>query len=274
MLKLYRMKKIILIFLIFSSQIKAQELFVFSEPASNMPASSLGIRMGQSLMKESFSSGYNYHLIPEIMFGINKNLMVHTTAFVSNRSNNLVTEGGSLYAKYRFLSLDDLHSHFRIALFGRFSINNSDIHQEEIKTMGHNSGYEMGFIATKLANKIAISASFSFEKAVDNKPNYNFPNKQINNAGNYTFSIGKLVYPKQYNSLKQTNLNVMIEMLGQMLNDNGKSFLDIAPSLQFIILSQARIDLAYRQQLYSSMLRTAPNGIYLKLEYVFFNLKK
>jgi hypothetical protein len=274
MLKLSRMKKIILIFLICSSQIKAQELFVFSEPASNMPTGSLGIRMGQSLMKESFSSGYNYHLMPEIMFGINKNLMLHTTAFVSNRSNNLVTEGGSLYAKYRFLSLDDLHAHFRMAFFGRFSRNNSDIHQEEIETMGHNSGYELGFIATKLAKKIAINASFSFEKAMDNKPNFDFPNNQSNNASNYTFSIGKLVYPKQYSSLKQTNLNVMLEVLGQNLNQNGKSFLDIAPSLQFIILSQARIDLAYRQQLYSSMLRTAPNGIYLKMEYIFFNIKK
>ena len=66
----------------------------------------------------------------------------------------------------------------------------------------------------------------------------------------------------------------MFEVLGQTLNQNGKSFLDIAPSLQFIILSQARIDLAYRQQLYSSMLRTAPNGIYLKMEYIFFNIKK
>jgi len=268
------MKKIILIFLIFSSQIKAQELFVFSEPASNMPTGTLGIRMGQSLMKESFKSGYNYHMMPEIMFGIHKNLMVHTTAFVSNRSNNLVTEGGSLYAKYRFLSLDDLHAHFRMALFGRFSMNNSDIHQEEIETMGHNSGYEMGFITTKLAKKIAISASFSFEKAIDNKPNYDFPNKQSNNACNYTFSVGKLVYPKQYSSLKQTNVNVMVEMLGQTLNDNGRSFLDIAPSLQFIIRSQARIDLAYKQQLYSGMLRTAPNGIYLKMKYIFFNLKK
>jgi hypothetical protein len=44
------------------------------------------------------------------------------------------------------------------------------------------------------------------------------------------------------------------------------------PSVKFIINSQARIDLAYKQELYSSMLRSAPNGMYLKLEYTFFNL--
>jgi hypothetical protein len=225
-------------------------------------------------MKETLKSGYNYHLMPEIMFGINKNLMLHTTAFVSNRSNNLVTEGGSLYAKYRFLSLDDLHSHFRMAFFGRYSLNNSDIHQEEIETMGHNSGYELGFVATKLVNKIALNTTISFEKAMDNKPNYDFPNGQSNNATNYIFSFGKLVFPKKYTSLKQTNLNLMVEFLGQTLNESGKSFLDIAPSLQFIIRSQARIDLAYKQQLYSGMLRTAPNGIYVKMEYILFNLKK
>lgn len=273
MSKLFKMKKLILFFLIISIQTKAQELFVFSEPASNMPTGSLGIRMGQSLMKESFIPGYNYHLMPEVMFGINRNLMLHTTAFVSNRSNKLVTEGGSLYAKYRFFSSDDLHSHFRMAFFGRYSLNNSDIHQEEIETMGHNSGFEIGFVATKLVNKIAISTTLSYEKAMDNKPNNKFPFGQSNNATNYIFSFGKLIYPKKYTSLKQTNLNLMIEFLGQTLNENGKSFLDIAPSLQFIIHSQARIDLAYKQQLYSDMLRTAPNGFYLKMEYTFFNLK-
>ena len=272
MLKLFKMKKIFLILLIFSFHTKAQELFVFTEPASNMPAGSIGIRISHSLMKETYKSGYNFHVMPEVMFGINRNLMLHTTAFVSNRNNSLVTEGGSLYAKYRFLSIDDLHSHFRMALFGRYSLNNSDIHQEEIETMGHNSGYEFGFVATKLANKIAVSATVSFEKAMDNKPDFDFPGSLSNNATNYVLSFGKLIYPKKYTSLKQTNVNFMVEFLGQTLNENGKSFLDLAPSIQFIIHSQARIDFAYRKELYSGMFRTAPNGFYLKFEYNFFNL--
>ena len=267
------MKKIFLILLIFSFHSRAQELFVFTEPASNMPTGSLGIRLGQYLMKETYKSGYNFHLMPEVMYGINKNVMVHTTAFISNRSNNLFVEGGSFYAKYRFLSIDDFHSHFRMAFFGRYSLNNSDIHQEEIETMGHNSGYELGFIATKLAKKIAISTTVSFEKAMDNKPDFDFPATQSNNATNYVLSFGKLVFPKKYISLKQTNLNLMVEFLGQTLNENGKSFLDVAPSLQFIIHSQARIDFAYRKELYSGMYRTAPNGFYLKFEYNFFNIK-
>jgi hypothetical protein len=140
--------------------------------------------------------------------------------------------------------------------------------------MGHNSGYEAGFIATQLLHKVAISSSISYERALDNKPNYKFPSTESNSAMNYTLSAGKLMLPKVYTSYKQVNVNLMLEFIGQRLNDNQKSFLDIAPSVQFIINSQARIDIGYRRQLYSNMNRTAPNGMVLKFEYLFFNVFK
>ena len=265
------MKYLFIIYIV-SFRLSAQELFVMTEPASNMPTGSIGARTSQSLMKEKFESGYNYHIIPEIMYGASKSLMLHASAFVSNRNTSLVIEGGSFYGKYRVFSVDDIHSHFRIAVFGRASFNNSDIHQEEIETMGHNSGFETGLVATQLINKLAISTSVSFEKAFDNTSKNMFPGSQSNSATNYTLSFGKLVYPQVYTSLKQTNINLMLEFIGQKLNQNSKSFLDVVPSIQFIINSQGRIDLAYRQQIYAGMLRTAPNGIYLKLEYTFFNV--
>ncbi|MFT7164361.1 MAG: hypothetical protein ACI9CZ_000934, partial [Flavobacterium sp.] len=43
-------------------------------------------------------------------------------------------------------------------------------------------------------------------------------------------------------------------------------------SIQFIVNSQARIDLAYKQELYTTMYRTAPNGFLLRLQYTFFNV--
>ena len=184
------------------------------------------------------------------------------------------TEGGSLYAKYRFFSEDAKQSHFRMALFARASKNRADIHQDEIETMGHNTGYEAGFIATKLLHKVAISSTISYERAFDNKPGYIFPATQSNSAMNYTFSLGKLMLPKVYTSYNQTNVNLMFELIGQRLNGNQKSFLDIGPSIQFIVRSQARFDIGYRRQLYSTMERTAPNGFILKFEYLFFNVFK
>ena len=269
------MRQILFLMLFFIAENNfGQELFVVTDPASNIPTNTLTVRVMQSVFKEQIKSGFNYHAMPEITYGISKNVMLRSTLFVSTRSNSLITEGASFYAKYRFFSTDDINSHFRLATFGRYSFNKADIHQEEIEIMGHNTGFETGLIATQLIKKVAISSSISFEKAFDNKPDYQFPVNQGNNATNYTLSIGKLMYPKKYTSFRQTNINLMLEFLGQTINQNGKSYLDVVPSVQFIINSQARIDLGYRQELYNSMIRSAPNGIYFNLEYNFFNVFK
>ena len=268
------MRKILLFFVVINCQnVFSQELFVITDPASNVPANSLGVNVMQSLFKEEMKSDYNYHFMPEVSYGLNKNIMFRASAFVSNRNNNLVTEGGSFYTKYRFYSADDLNSHFRLAAYGRYSFNNADIHQEQIEILGHNSGFETGIIATKLIKKVAISSSVSFEKAFDNKPSYPFPDNIGDNATNYTLSLGKLMYPKKYTNYKQTNINLMVEFVGQTINENGKSYLDVMPAVQFIFNSQARLDFAYRQELISSMVRSAPNGFYFNLYYTFFDLK-
>ena len=260
--------------MLFAGAAQSQELFVFTEPASNMAAKSLGIRDMNAFMFEK-DGRLNYHNMPELMWGINKKWMVHVQGFISNRQEGgLKAEGGALYAKYRFLSKDDLQSHFRMAAFGRYSLNNADIHQQEIETMGHNTGYELGLIATQLLHKVAVNSSVSYERALDNKPNYKFPEAESNSATNYTLSAGKLMLPKKYTSFNQTNVNLMVELLGQRLNSNGLSYLDIAPSLQFIIRSQARVDIAWRKQLYSTMDRTAANGVVVKFEYTLFNVLK
>ena len=264
------MKYFVILVSFLSFQIQAQELFVMTEPASNMPTASIGVR-DMSLFAFKKTGGYNYHNMPELMWGVNKDWMVHASAFLSDKQGNLMLEGGSLYAKYRFFSVDDLHSHLRLAAYGRISTSNAEIHQEDIETMGMNSGYEIGTVATQLINKTALSASISYERAFNNQGNI-FPDEWSNSAMNYTFSVGQLMYPKKYTNFKQTNINAMLELLGQRLNQNGKSYLDVVPSIQFIVNSQARIDLAYRRQIYSDMERISANSILLKLEYTFFNV--
>jgi len=254
------------------NSLNAQELFVVTDPASNVPAGSVSVRLSNSLFKEIFEDGYNYHLMPEITWGISGKLMVRASGFVSNRSNTLYAEGGSIFTKYRFFSMDDLHSHFRMAAFGRYSFNRADIHQEQIEIMGHNTGFETGIVATQLIKKVAISSTLSFEKALNNRPDYDFPSDQSSHASNYTLSIGRLMHPNKYTSFKQTNVNLMLEFVGQTLNENGKTYIDVVPSVQFIIHSQGRIDIGYRKELYSNMLRTAPDGVYLNFEYTFFNV--
>lgn len=251
---------------------KSQELFVFTEPASNMAAKALGFRASNWLMDERNTSTVNYHLLPELMWGINKKLMIHADAFLSNRDKTFSAEGAGLYAKYRFYSKDELHRHFRMAAYGRISTNNGDIHQEEIETNGHNTGYEVGGIATLLLHKQATSLSLSYERALNNFSGNDFPLLQANRAINYTLSTGRLFLPSKYKSYRQTNLNLMAELLGQWHPQSGKSFTDLAVAAQLIFNSQTRLDIAYKHELYSSMLRTAPNGFLIRIEHVLFNV--
>ena len=250
----------------------AQELYSVTEPASNMAARSIGFRIDNSIMDEINSSKINYHLIPELMVGVSKKLMIHANAFFSNRNENFRAEGGSLYAKYRFLSNDAMQRHFRIAAFGRISYNNSDIHQEEINMYGHNTGFEAGLVATQLLRKVALSTGVSIVKARDNGNNNKFIyGSKDSKAVNYTFSIGKLMLPKEYKNYRQTNINLMVEFVNQVNVGSGKYYMDVAPSVQMIFNSQSRVDIGYRKELSSTLLRTAPNGFFIRLERNFFN---
>ncbi|MFT3678883.1 MAG: hypothetical protein QM791_01345 [Ferruginibacter sp.] len=257
----------------FTLHSNAQELFAVTEPASNMAAGSIGARMDHSLMDELNTSKINYHFIPEIMVGVSGKLMTHANLFFSNRNKDFGFEGGSIYTKYRFLSRDATQRHFRMAVFGRWSFNKSDIHQEEINMYGHNTGFEMGVVATQLLRKVAISSGLSFAEAYDNGNNNKFVYGTENSrALNYTFSVGKLMLPKQYKNYRQTNLNLMLEFLSQLNMGSGKYYLEIAPSAQLIFNSQGRVDIGYKQELGASLSRTAPNGFFIRLEYNVFNV--
>src|SRR3954466_8242548 len=86
----------------FSLTCTAQELYSATEPASNIAAGAIGFRLNNSIMDERNSAKINYHLIPEVMAGISRKLMVSGNVFFSNRSEVFRGEGGSLYMKYRF----------------------------------------------------------------------------------------------------------------------------------------------------------------------------
>lgn len=250
--------------------VHAQELFSFTEPASNMPAHSTGLRLNNWIMNEG-GKRVNYHLIPEVMWGVNKNLMLHAEGFASNLEGGFSLEGGAVYAKYRFFSHDKVYRHFRMAAFGRAATNNGVVHQEEIETNGHNSGFEAGLIGTQLLHKLALSATASYEQAIKNRGNNEIPAGQDTRALNFSISAGRLILPKDYKSYQQTNLNLMVELLGQVHPESGKAYLDIAPTAQLIINSQTRIDIGYKRQLSSTMTRTAPNGMLVRVEHLLFN---
>jgi hypothetical protein len=259
-------------FVLLAMESRAQELFVFTEPASNMATKSMGLRLNNYLMERAGSFPSGYLLIPEIMYGVSKNLMVHADIFFSNQGRDLSVEGGSIYLKYRIYNNDDVQKHFRIALFERGSFNNSEIQEEEINLDGFNTGFETGIIATQLLHRMALSSGLSVVDALNNVNNKLPYSSQNEKAINYSLSFGELILPKTYKDFKQTNLNLMFELLGQVNTGSGKYYLDAAPSVQFIFNSQGRIDLGYRDQLFATLSRAFQSEVFIRLEYNFFNI--
>lgn len=262
-----------LLFFILSLAGKAQELFSMTEPASNIASRSISLRVDNLVMDEIGTSKINYHLIPEIAVGLSQKLMIRASTFFSNRSEQFKNEGGSLYAKYRFLSKDAMQRHFRMAIFGTVSYNNSDIHQEEISMNGHNTGFEVGMVATQLLQKVALSSTVSIAKASDNGRNNKFIyGLDKSRAVNYSFSVGKLMLPKAYRDYRQTNINLMAEVMSQVNTGSGKYYIDMASIVQVVVNSQSKIDIGYRKELSSTLLRTAPNGFFIRIEHNLFNI--
>lgn len=251
----------------------AQELYVYTEPASNVPANSLGVRLTQQWVLGQVPDGIGHQVAPELVWGVSSKWMLHSEFFFNKRNNNLRAEGASLYTKYRFYSEDDVHKHFRMAAFARMAYNSGVIMQPSIELNGGNSGYEAGIIATKLVNRVALSGSASFIHATNNRPSEKYRMNDVHrNAMAYSLSVGKLLLPTEYNSYDQTNLNLMFEFLGQSNFGSGYSYIDAAPSLQLIFKSRMRLDLGYRFALINELKRPVPGMFLLRFEYNLFNL--
>lgn len=273
------MKKycIVFIFLLGIISSRAQELYVYTEPASNMPAHSLGLKLTANYnLDRLHMDRVSQRYVPELMWGVSKNIMVHAAIGLSDMHRSQFRyEGGYLYAKYRFLSLDEVHKHFRIAVFGKAAYTNNPFHYDEVSLLDK-SGVTGGVIATGLANKTAVSLTVShtqlLDKSRNNKVLY-IPERNYQ-AMNYSLSAGYLLLPRNYTDFKQTNVNLYAELLAQQTLDRKTHYVDLAPAIQFIFNSISKLNIGYRFQLSGNMVRMAEKSLLVSYEYTFLNALK
>lgn len=251
----------------------SQELYVFSEPASNMPSKAIGIRLTTDFQVNR--PDFTIRNAAEVMLGLNKNIMLHGQAYLSNMDGDYRLEGGSFYAKYRFLSIDEVQSHFRAAAFGKVSASKRPTYTNDINLDGDNSGAQAGLVFTQLIHKLALSATMSYEHAFKDYDKQIIGMPQPKNMLSYSLSSGYLVLPFVYKNYNQPNFNVYLELLGKTDPSSGQSYLDIAPALQMILNSQTRIDLGYRFQATGNIAnRYSKNMFLLRAEFNLFNVLK
>jgi hypothetical protein len=274
------MKKFYLIVLLLISvlRIQAQELYVFADPASNIPAHSISVKLTDHfVINDNIYSRFSHRVMPQVMFGVSKKVMVSVSGTLANmHTPDFRYESVNLYAKYRFLSKDDLHKHFRMAVFAEASATRAPFHYDEITLMGDKDGIEAGITATQLWNKLALSATVSHTQVLDesrtNKVLY-IPARNYQSF-NYSLSAGYLLLPFEYKSYKQTNLNLYTTLLAQQTLDRRTYYVDVAPAIQFIFNSNTKLNIGHRFQLGSTMQRMASNSWLISLERTFLNALK
>ena len=281
----------------------SQELFPLNEPASNVPKGVIGIRAIGESYKEVKRFRNQYSL--RVMYGALPRLTVMATVGVSNHHGidfpaNLITHthdgnqtayttgefergmkypyrsnGVHLYAKYRFISMDGPHSHFRMAAFAEGAYLKQAHDEAEPNLTGDTKGYGAGLITTCLKNHFAISLTSGFiipfahtGLSPDVSGGPMIPTKiDYGRAFPYNLSMGYLLFPQKYKSYDQLNINVYLELLGKAyeaakVQQYGNvsvpintpllakgNYIDIAPGVQCIFKSNLRIDLSIKYPL-------------------------
>lgn len=254
---------IVLLLVLIINKTTAQELYIYSKPASNPPAKAVILNQNYTCYRNAGT-----RLNTTVQYGLSKDVMLQAaTGFSNMYSNNLQWDGARLYAKYRFLSNDDVHRHFRMSAFTEAGYSNNPRMYDELNIDGDNSGIQAGIIATQLINKFAASVTVAPQVYIDNKKNVIKPAPV--SALSYSVSAGYLLLPFKYTSYKQTNVNVYAELLGQQALNSNKYYVDVAPGLQAIFNSQVKVNAGYRFNINTNMQRMANNSLLVELEWLF-----
>jgi hypothetical protein len=269
--------KFLVIFLSIPSVMVAQELFIFSEPASTMPKKAIMFRMNSRHYADP--SGYYYKLNPELGYGLAKNLMGHIEGFYSNWAvQSGAMDGVGMNFKYRFFSADDLHKHKRLALTGKVIYSFHPLSMQWMLEEGNTSLASVGLIYTQLIHKLAISGKINYIKPFTGA---NVPIDYVTNGEllQWQLSSGLLTFPIEYKNYNQVNVNVYAEYIGQQnlalqnradLSASHAINHDLGLGLQFIFASRFTTELAYRMNIGGTMNRMTNSMYYFNLEYMLF----
>lgn len=272
-------KTIAILSLLCSMQAMGQELYVYTDPASNIPGKSMAAKL---------SANYNTAQLPydrfmqryllEAQAGISKKMMVKAgTGFANVHTDNFRWESVYLYGKYRFLSKDESHKHFRMAVFAEGAYTRSEFHFDEVGLTGDKSGVQAGVIATQLWNRFALSGTVSHTQVLHGSRNSKdilYIPSRIYQVMGYSLSGGYLLFPLDYTDYKQTNLNLYGEILAQHGLDRRAYYVDFAPAVQLIFNSNTKLNLGYRFQVSGDMERMARNSFMVSVERTFLNALK
>lgn len=284
----------IYLFLLLPLPVWAQELFPVYEPASTIPKGVTGIRVGSHAHYKYNQPGHREFV--KIFYGVSSTVttMITTTAsnfhvgrFPSNlnlyykdyhnhRSKEInypySFEGVDLFIKWRFLSLDHKNEHLRLALYSEIAFNNT-IHLDAFPVLaGDQSGAGIGLIGTQLYNKFAASITSGITGFMSKTTSKDAETVKFKAGRAFTtsLSLGYLIFPREYKSYRDLNINIYLEFQARVFDRPGVSrnntvinvdqfeylrkglLLYAYPGIQFIFDSRTRLDLSVEAPILSS----------------------
>ena len=211
----------------------------------------------------SFSDHHGYILPKNFITTDPQTGALTTNGYINGQSYSYNFENLAMSIKYRFLSLDETQEHFRMAAFLQLAGGNEPHEVAESDLAGDNSGVSAGIIATYLKHRFAISLTaggiFPHEYVQADSNIY----LHYGNALTYSLSMGYLLFPLHYKNYNQTNVNLYMEFVGesyqamQSITKEGETvswynvpslnkghYIEARPAIQFIFLSNTRVDLS------------------------------
>jgi hypothetical protein len=76
-------RSLLAIVVLLSLKSHGQELFVYSEPASNMPARSISVKLTDHFVTDdNIYNRFSHRIMPQIMFGVSKKLLLPKPLFI------------------------------------------------------------------------------------------------------------------------------------------------------------------------------------------------
>lgn len=286
-------------------RLTSQELFPLNDAASSAPKGVWGIRLAGDTYQE-ISTQRNMASL-RLIYGATSRLTLQLTGAMSNHHDKTLPpdlvnhvhigsqtffftqniqrgirypylfNGIHAYAKYRFLSLDGLEKHFRMAAYGEWSNTRAAHDEAEPNLLDDSGGWGGGLIFTVLKGHFAASLttgiilSGTYKDLAPLGVGFTYtlvPTEvQYGDAWVYNLSLGYLLYPAKYTTYRQSNWNVYLEFMGKSYGEgviiqNGiplphegeglkaGHYVEVHPGLQRIIRSDVRIEASIGFPLY------------------------
>lgn len=235
----------------------------------------------------SFSNHHPFEQLPSDFIQQYPSEGLYTQGYIYGRSYPYSFEGLEMELKWRFLNIDGDKKHFRMAAYLQLSGGNEPHMSAAPDLTGDNSGLGAGIIASKLINKFATSVTIGGIVPHDYIGSFDSTRIHYGNALNYSLSFGYLLLPFKYTSYKQTNITVYLEFTGETYDAASVyknslpvysgiapslaagSYVEARPAIQFIFLSNTRVDISLAYLLAGHYYEEGFPVYYLSLQHTF-----